>query len=648
MQDIELSIAGMGEEPPLIADGRAGPPDRREISARWLSGTFLTGLTSSVLMGVALFAALDGREQLATPPEIARIVAGAHEAGSGEKAKTDRLSPPRAVAKARDKRRMEVSTVTKVGDRDVVRMVPFIEIKMALAAGHTTNRSYPPFSPREIFAEDGAEQTATTGQIYGAKVDSEVSLKSIDFPIDTANFDENTGLSTDEVEKVVRTAGAGLTDGDVRVEALHYINPQRFGDSESLANGPLAAQLGVHIVQENVSIAQKDADADSSEGFAEDLIPFTEDKDIAQAFVDSGYAEEDAKGMADAIAKLLDTSTLKVGSVLRVGVETRKGESHIVRTSVYDHTRHLLTIALDDRQQYVPADEPEPDPDIATAFDASPPVAVRGDLPTIYDGVYRTAYSYGMSEDMTRQLIKIMAPDVDYQSRLSPADRITVLFSRPEDDGTASDESELLYASATFAGTTHTYYRFQMKNGSVDYFDQDGKSARQFLFRNPAPGARISRGFGMERHPILGIMRMHTGVDYATRRGTPILAAGNGVVEKVGWASGYGKETVIRHANGYETLYAHQSAFASGIEPGDHVRQGQVIGYVGSTGLSTGPHVHFEIRINDRPVDPLRVRLPVGHSLKDKELVAFKKERDRIDALLKEEDKGTMKVASQS
>jgi murein DD-endopeptidase MepM/ murein hydrolase activator NlpD len=648
MQDIELSIAGMGEEPPLIADGRAGPPDRREISARWLSGTFLTGLTSSILMGVALFAALDGREQLATPPEIARIVAVAHEAGSGEKAKTDRLSPPRAVAKARDKRRMEVSTVTKVGDRDVVRMVPFIEIKMALAAGHTTNRPYPPFSPREIFAEDGAEQTATMGLIYGAKVDSEVSLKSVDFPIDTANFDEKIGLSSDEVEKVVRTAGAGLTDGDVRVEALHYINPQRFGDSRSLANGPLAAQLGVHIIQENVSIAQKDVDADSSEGFAEDLIPFTEDKDIIQAFADAGYTEDDTKGMADAIAKLLDTDTLKAGSVLRVGVETSGGVSRIVRTSVYDHTRHLLTIALDDRQQYVPADEPDPDPDIATAFDASPPVSVRGDLPTIYDGIYRSAYSYGMSERMTKQLIKIMASDVDFQSRLSPADRVTVLFSQPDDDGKASDESELLYASATLGGVVHTYYRFQMNNGSLDYFDQDGKSARQFLFRNPAPGARISRGFGMERHPILGIMRMHTGVDYAIRRGTPILAAGNGVVEKVGWASGYGKETEIRHANGYETVYAHQSAFASGIEPGDHVRQGQVIGYVGSTGLSTGPHVHFEIRINGRPVDPLRVRLPVGHSLKDKELVAFKKERDRIDALLKEEDKGTMKVASQS
>ena len=129
-----------------------------------------------------------------------------------------------------------------------------------------------------------------------------------------------------------------------------------------------------------------------------------------------------------------------------------------------------------------------------------------------------------MSGTMTKQLIKLLASDVDFQSRLSPADRITVLFSQPDEDGDASDDSELLYASATFGGATHTYYRYQMKDGSIDYFDQDGRSARQFLFRNPVPGvSRISRGFGMERHPILGIMRMHTGVDYATPRGTPSI-----------------------------------------------------------------------------------------------------------------------------
>ncbi len=648
MQDIELTIAALGNEPPLIADGRSGPPDRREISARWLSGTFLTGLTSSVLMGVALFAALDGREQLATPPEIAHLIAAANEAGSGERAKSDRPSPPRSVAKARDKRRMEVSTVTKVGDRDVVRTVPFVEIKMALAAGHTTNRSYPPFNPRDIFAEGSDEQTATTGLIYGAKVDSEVSLKTVDFPVDTADYDEKSGLSAEEVEKVVRIAGADLTDGDVHVEALHYVDPTRFGGSEALASGTLAAQLGVHIIQENVSIARKDTDEDASEGFAEEIIPFTAEKDITQAFADSGYVGDDAKGMADAIAKLLNASVLKAGTVLRVGVETKDGKSRIVRTSVYDHTRHLLTIAVDDHHQFVPADEPEPDPDIATAFDDSPPVRVRGDLPSIYDGIYRAAYSYGMSPRMTKQLIKLLASDVDFQSRLSPSDRVDVLFSQPDDDDETSDDSELLYVSATFGGVENAYYRFQMKDGSIDYFDQDGHSARQFLLRNPVPGARISRGFGMERHPILGVMRMHTGVDYAIPRGTPIMAAGNGVIEKAGWASGYGRETMIRHANGYETLYAHQSAFAKGIEPGVHVHQGQIIGLVGSTGLSTGPHVHFEIRINHRPVDPLRVRLPVGHSLKNNELVAFKKERDRIDALIKEKSSGTLKVASQS
>jgi murein DD-endopeptidase MepM/ murein hydrolase activator NlpD len=223
-----------------------------------------------------------------------------------------------------------------------------------------------------------------------------------------------------------------------------------------------------------------------------------------------------------------------------------------------------------------------------------------------------------------------------------------VLFSQPESDGSASEGSELLYVSATFGDTTHTFYRFQTKDGTVHYFDKDGRSSKQFLFRNPAPGARISRGFGMERHPILGIMRMHTGVDYAIRRGTPILAAGDGVIEKAGWATGYGRETEIKHANGYETLYAHQSGFAKGIEPGVHVRQGQVIGYVGSTGMSTGPHVHFEIRINHRPVDPLRVRLPVEDLLKGPELVAFERERRRIDALLKEKDGKALTLASQS
>ncbi|KRB29091.1 peptidase M24 [Mesorhizobium sp. Root695] len=650
MPDTEDVIAELGNEPPLIADGRSGPPDRREVSARWLSGTFLTGVTSSVLMGVALFAALDGRQQLATPPEIAELISLAGNGDSGEVAKTTRLVVPRQIAKAKDRRRMEVSMVTKVGDRDVIHTMPFVQIKMALAAGHTTSRAYPPFDPMQVFGDDGddsaqpATASAASGQIYGAKVESEMSLKTVDFPIETASFDEKSDLSADEVEKVVREAGTDLSDGAVQVASLHYVDPQRFG--EAFAES-MAGSYDVKIVPENVSVAPRATADDQAPAFAEEIIPFTKDLDVTEAFADSGYTGEDATGMAEAIAKLLNATALKAGTVLRVGLEVHGDTAKVVRTSVYDRTQHIVTIALDDRGQYVPAQEPDPNPELLTAFDdSSAPVVVRGNLPNVYDGIYRAAYSYGMSKAMTKRLIKLLASDVDFQSRLNPADRIEVLFSQPDGDDQTSDSSELLYVSATFGGQTRNFYRFQMRDGGTDYFDEDGSSAEQFLLRNPLPAGKFRSGFGARKHPILGYVRMHTGVDWSAPIGTPIIAAGNGTVEKVGWAGGYGKQIIIRHANGYETSYNHQSAFAKGIEPGVHVRQGQTIGFLGQTGLATGPHLHYELIVNGTKVDPMRVRLPVGKVLKGDDLVAFKRERERIDELLKQEDSDSLKVAS--
>lgn len=647
MHDTEELIAELGNEPPLIADGRSGPPDRREVSARWLSGTFLTGITSSVLMGVALFVALDGRQQLATPPEIAELASLAGSGESGEKAKTTRLIPPRQIAKAKDRRRMEVSMVTKVGDRDVIHTMPFVQIKMALAAGHTTTRAYPAFDPMKVFGDDNADEAKppqAAGQIYGAKVESEMSLKTIDFPIGTAAFDEKSDLSADEVEKVVREAGAGLSEGAIQVAALHYVDPQRFGDQ--LAQS-LAGSYGVKIVPENVSVASRqEPDGDDAPSFAEEIIPFVKDRVITDAYADSGYTGEDAVGMADAVGRLLNASALKAGTVLRVGLEVRGDTARVVRTSVYNKAQHIVTIALDDRGQYVPAQEPEPNPELLTAFDDSPRPQVRGNLPNIYDGIYRAAYSYGMSKKMTQQLVKLLASDVDFQSRLNPSDRLEVLFSQPDGDDEASDDSELLYVSSTFGGNMRTLYRFQMQDGTTDYFDQDGRSAEQFLLRNPLPAGKFRSGFGARRHPILGYVRMHTGVDWAAPIGTPIIAAGNGTIEKAGWAGGYGKQIMIRHANGYETSYNHQSAFAQGIKAGMKIRQGQVIGFLGQTGLATGPHLHYELIVNGTKVDPMRVRLPTGKALKGDDLVAFQRERERIDDLLKQEDADPLKVAS--
>ena len=193
----------------------------------------------------------------------------------------------------------------------------------------------------------------------------------------------------------------------------------------------------------------------------------------------------------------------------------------------------------------------------------------------------------------------------------------------------------MLFASLTVGGETKKYYRFQTPDDSVvDYYDETGKSAKKFLVRKPVNNAIMRSGFGSRRHPILGYVKMHTGVDWATPYGTPIFASGNGVVEKVGWEGGYGKYVSLKHNNGYETAYGHMSAFAKGMEVGKRVRQGQVIGFVGSTGQSTGAHVHYEILVNGRFVDPMRVKLPRGRSLEGPMMASFEKERDRLDAMM--------------
>lgn len=632
MADRDIRHTTIGNEPPLVSDGRGGPPDRREISARWLLGTFLTGVTSTVLMGVALSAALDGREQLATPPELAALDDVLRR--SGEAAKTTRLIPSLALAKPTDRRVMEVSTMLKDGDREVIRTLPFVHVRMPLAASYSTNKDYPPFDPLTVFSEDGATVAAQTGLIYGAKVESEVSLRTSPFPLDTDAFDENSDLSVDEVEQVVRNTGAILTDGDIQVAALHYVDPQRFGDTfatRSLAN------YGVKIVQENVSVAPRSAPEGPSIGFAEDVIFFSASQSIVDALSNAGYDGEDSAAMAGAIGKLLNTEALKAGTMIRLGVEARGETSRVVRASVYDGKQHIATIAVDDRQQFVPAEAPELGEELLAALENRPPPSLpRSDLPRTYDGIYRAAYSYGLTKPMTQRLIKLLAADVDYQARLSPSDRLEVFFSQPDDEGNATETSELLYVSATLGGKNRTYYRFQSEDGTVDYFDPEGRSARPFLLRNPVPNGRFTSGFGMRRHPILGYARMHTGVDWAAPRGTPIIAPGDGVVEKAGWAGGYGRQTIVRHANGYRTSYNHQSAIAKGVGVGATVRQGQVIGYVGSTGQSTGNHLHYEMIVNGRKVDPTRVRLPDSKSLKGEELEAFQRERARIDELLKD------------
>ena len=236
-----------------------------------------------------------------------------------------------------------------------------------------------------------------------------------------------------------------------------------------------------------------------------------------------------------------------------------------------------------------------------------------------------------MHEEIIDDLVRMFSFDVDFNSRVQPGDALELFFT-PGDDNAAP---KILYAALNTGSTKREFYRYRTPDdGATDFYDGSGQSAKKFLVRKPLNGGKFRSGFGMRRHPILKYTRMHRGVDWSAPRGTPIIAAGNGTVVKSGWASGYGRRVELRHTNGYVTTYSHMTGFGKGIREGARVTQGQVIGYVGSTGLSTGPHLHYEVLVNGRYVDPMRIKLPKGRTLDGEVRTSFEEERYRVDTLL--------------
>ena len=248
--------------------------------------------------------------------------------------------------------------------------------------------------------------------------------------------------------------------------------------------------------------------------------------------------------------------------------------------------------------------------------------------------LYTTARDRGVPENVINEVTRAFSFDLDFQRQVKSGDRFEIFYGEPL-SGSSKKRKVLHFATLKVKGKPKTYFRFTTKDGRTRYYDAKGRSSSKSLMRTPISGARISSGFGMRRHPILGYTKMHTGVDFAVPRGTPIRAAGSGVVEFAKWRGAYGRAVILKHSKGYSTLYAHMHRFASGLRRGQRVRQGQVIGYVGTTGRSTGPHLHYEVRRNNKPINPKRIRVSGTVKLKGKELEAFKRHTSRILALAK-------------
>jgi murein DD-endopeptidase MepM/ murein hydrolase activator NlpD len=607
----------LGNEPPLSVDGASdGVIDRRRVSVQWFSGTILTGLCGAALMGGAIFASLDGETNFATVPERveAPLRGPLGERVAAAARKSDKL--PQVAEPAVARQTIRFSQPTRIGDREAMRVRQLARIAGNLSLSVTDlSAKIPPFNPQRLLADAGAD--GAPEETPAAEPDAEVSFVTRDLAAVLPKTKVTVSLPLSEVLARVREAAT-----PVRVV--------------SAVDDP-NAWIEARIVPENVTLLRKTAaQTTGGNAWSERTIPVKKGDSVPSILRDIGTNPDEAKAIAATFGQRGREGGLKEGQKLLVLLATTGPSGPTqrlqpVRVIVAGDKGPEAVVALSDMGRYVSVDVHSVNTGTEVA-DASEEEEDDGRGVRLYQSVYETALRHQVPRPIIDNLVRIYSFDVDFQRRVRPGDSFEVLF---DEEGATDAKGEVLFAALTTGGESRRYYRFQSPDdGVVDYYDDTGKSAKKFLVRKPVADAEMRSPFGVRRHPILGYTKMHTGVDWATAAGTPIFAAGNGTVEKVGWEGGYGKYIKIRHSNGYETAYGHMTAFARNIQPGSKVRQGQVIGFVGSTGVSTGPHVHFEILVNGSFVDPLKIKLPRGRALEGGVLASFEKERERIDAVM--------------
>jgi murein DD-endopeptidase MepM/ murein hydrolase activator NlpD len=628
----------LGNEPPISVDGDPRSDfDRRRVSVRWLSGTILTGLCGAALMGGAVFAALDGQAHFAANPER---VESALRGSLGTRViarKSDRLPPVGETNAARQI--IRTTAMVRVGEREVPRVKPFVRVSSNLAMAVTElSANIPRFNPQRLLANIDDEEIASE-EHPDAAPDAEVSFVTRDLGGVMPRLKLAALLPLDEVMARVRDA-ANWTGSVPAKFTLASVNPGRLAYAPEPSGGaggggtadPYAG-FEARIVPENITLLAKTAvQATGGNGSNERTIVIKKGDTLGSILRDIGASADEIKAIAATLGQRGRDGNLKDGQKLRVLLAPTGGAQRLqpVRIMLVGEAAIEAVVALSDLGRYVAVDVQSAE---TTAAEADDEEDDDGSGVRLYESVYETALRNQVPRSVIDEIVRIYSYDVDFQRRAKPGDSFEVLYGGEDEGG--DSKPDVLFASLTVGGEVKRYYRYvSPDDGIVDYYDETGKSAKKFLVRKPVNDGIMRSGFGSRRHPILGYTKMHTGVDWAAPMGTPIYASGNGTVEKAGWESGYGKYIRLKHNNGYETAYGHMTAFARGMEPGVRVRQGQVIGFVGSTGQSTGPHVHYEILVNSRFVDPMRIKLPRGRVLDGTILATFEHERDHFDTMM--------------
>lgn len=648
-RDRRAEVPDLGMTPPITADGEEHTAlERRRVSLRWLTGTILTGLAGVSLIGAAIYAAFDREATFAEAP----IAAGPQRRDAAgnlvNPGKGERLV--KKIDIAAGKQSFKTNTTVSIGEREVVRMRGFTRVATNLlvtTAGYGDD--VPAFNPLRLLSDARNPVEAASADPAPLRDDAEIAFMTRDIS-GMALPDAGPALSIEEVKAQIAehvrnaTAASGQRPLPLPPQLLLMRTSRASLDPAgglgyAGPNSPILApfsSIEVRMVPENVTEVPRSPPAQQGQN-DERLVVMRKGESLEDALRNAGCLRDQIPRLAAALGA--SARNLSEGQRLKILFDDLDGTGRmgqVAKVTVYVNETPEATIAANDSGAYVAVarlDEPN-----KALRPKSPAVADDEDDEEdsggmrLYDSLYETALKQDMPKPLIGDLVRIFANDVDFQRPVAAGDNFEAFY---EDNDDPEGRNELLYAAITTRNETFRYYRFMAPDdGALDYYDENGRSTRKFLIRKPIATGEQRSAFGMRRHPILRYTRMHTGVDWSAPIGTPIFAAGNGVVIKAARESGYGNRVEIQHPNGYVTTYNHMSGFARGMVEGARVRQGQVVGFLGMTGLATGPHLHYEVIVNGHFVDPLRVKLARTRELDQRMLAQFKRERERIDQLI--------------
>ncbi len=476
----------------------------------------------------------------------------------------------------------------------------------------------PAFNPNKIFGNSTpiVRKDQTGGELTS---DPRVSVRFVDVPGGFLPREDHQELTDDEVERVVAEADALYAESEA---SLSGASPQEI-EVGGMEEGPVSAEKNTTVLY------KKFEEEESDDGYDRRTITARGGETLESLIKGAGVDVIQSGLAADTVTKITKTKKLRAGEELRLGLtpsSVEEGSIDVGKLSLFYQGAHVVTIARSADGAYNVSDKPlKPEGNYEES---------NGERASVYVSTYRAARSLDLPDDFVTKFLKVYSYDVDFKQRVKSGDGFELFYDLVQDENGVERPGELLYAGVTAGGETHGYYRFRTADGAIDYYDDKGSNSKKFLMRTPIRGARLTSGFGYRRHPLLQTLKLHSGVDWGAPIGTPIMASGNGTIEVADREGNYGNYVRIRHANGYKTAYAHMLRFAAGVAKGVKVRQGQIIGYLGNTGMSTGPHLHYEVLVNNQFTNPLSIKIPKSRQLQGRLLTDFRREKVRIEDLM--------------